>query len=141
VASTRCGRAKLYGDANDDKIKDTVVWTALRSIKRADPISFPKPLALVALRIKASDQLSGIINTFNCICTSLVKAWNGASWDDDAVSQIPSDLFRHALQGPANARPAPDSAIDIVNMARVVELLPHQGIPVQSGHQFGRFGL
>jgi hypothetical protein len=57
---------------------DEVDWTALRSIKNARRRSrFRKPLALVALRIKATDQLSGVVNTFNCVCTSLVKAYSG----------------------------------------------------------------
>lgn len=110
--------SKYYGDANSDKIKDTAVWTALRSIKNAPPIAFPKPLALVALRIKATDQLSGVINTFNAICSSLVLAYSGSgsTWNAITASQSPADLFRWVLQGPANARPQPDSAIDIANL-------------------------
>lgn len=97
-------------------VRDTVVWSALRSIKHAAPIAFPKPLALIALRIKGTDQLSGVIDTLNCVTTSLVKAWNGAAWVVDAGSQWPSDLFRHVLQGPANARPVPDEQIDLENL-------------------------
>jgi hypothetical protein len=109
---------KLLGDANSEKVKDKVVWTALRSIKQAAPISFPKPLALVALRIKASDQLSGVINTFNCMCTSLVKAYSGSGsvWNDETASQNPADLFRHVLQGPANARPVADDLLDLTSL-------------------------
>lgn len=95
---------------------DTIVWSAVRSIKRAAPISFPKPLALVALRIKATDKLSGVINTFNCTCASLVNAYNGSVWNANTASQWPPDLFRHVLQGPANARPVSDALIDIVNL-------------------------
>jgi hypothetical protein len=95
---------------------DTIVWSAIRSIKSAPPISFPKPLALIALRIKATNQLSGTINTFNCICTSLVTAYNGSIWTANTASQNPADLFRYVLQGPANARPVPDSQINISNL-------------------------
>jgi sulfur carrier protein ThiS len=102
--------------ADDDKIKDEVTWTALRSIKHAPPIAFPKPLALTGVRIRATDQLSGVIDTLNGVCTSLVKAWNGSAWVANSESQWPPDLFRHVLQGPANARPVPDSAIDLVNL-------------------------
>lgn len=103
--------------ARDPKYnKDEVIWTALRSIKKSDPITFPHPLALVALRIKATDQLSGVISTFNCVTTSLVKAWNGSAWVADTASQWPPDLFRHVLQGPANARAVPDAEIDLDNL-------------------------
>lgn len=105
--------------AGDPKyVKDTIVWTALRSIKQAKAISFPKPLALVAMRIKATDQLSGVINTFNCVCSSLVLAYSGSGsvWNANTASQNPADLFRWVLQGPANARPVSDSVINITNL-------------------------
>ncbi len=109
---------KARGDALSDKIRDQVVWTALRSIRQADPVTFPKPLSFIALRIRASDQLSGVINTLNCITTSLVKAYSGAGsvWNDNTASQSPADLFRHVLQAPPNNRPVPDSQIDLDNL-------------------------
>jgi hypothetical protein len=107
---------KLTGNGFADTDKDTIVWTALRSMQSAVPISFPKPLALIAIRIKATGQLSGVISTFNCICQSLVTAWNGTSWVANQPSQNPADLYRHVLQGPANKRPVPDGQIDLVNL-------------------------
>jgi len=104
--------------ARRDLVKDTIVWTALRSFKSAGPISFPKPLALVALRIRATDQLSGVISTFNCDCDSMVLAYSGSgsTWTATTISNNPADLFRHVLQGPANARPRTDAQIDIANL-------------------------
>lgn len=113
-------QARRVGGTNStpDNVVDTVQWTALRSIKHAPPITFPKPLALVALRIRATDQLSGAISSFNCITTSLVNTYSGAgsSWTADTASQNPADLFRHVLQGPANARPRTDSQIDLAGL-------------------------
>jgi predicted phage tail protein len=109
---------KLTADANDTNIHDEVDWTALRSIKKAKPITFPKPLALVAMRIKATGQLSGIVSNFNCICSSLVTAYSGAGsvWNANTASQNPADLFRWVLQGPSNARPVADALIDLANL-------------------------
>jgi hypothetical protein len=106
------------GQGDSKYVRDEITWTALRSIKNAVPVRFPKPLALIALRIKASGQLSGVINTLNCVTTSLVKAYSGAGsiWNADTPSQWPSDLFRHVLQGPANARPESDARIDLANL-------------------------
>lgn len=105
-------------DANNDRIKDKVVWTAIRSGKNAAPISFPKPLALTAIRIRATDQLSGSINTFNGETTSLVKSYSGAGeiWNDNTASENCADLFRYVLQSPANARPRTDAQVDIVGL-------------------------
>jgi hypothetical protein len=110
-------RARKWSiDANDDKVRDEVSWTALRSVKNVSPIAFPKPLCLTAIRIRASSQLSGVIETLNGVCESLVSAFNGTEWLPEIASQYPSDLFRHVLQGPANARPEPDSRIDLGNL-------------------------
>lgn len=111
-------QARRVGGTNStpDNVVDTVQWTALRSIKHAAPVNFPKPLALVALRIRATDQLSGALASFNCVTTSLVNAFNGTSWAADTASQSPADLFRHVLQGPANARPRSDSQIDLAGL-------------------------
>lgn len=107
-------RATPAGDPA--KVRDDITWTAVRSIKNETPVAFPQPLALLGLRIRATDQLSGVVDTINADCTSLVKAWNGAAWVADTASQWPPDLFRHVLQGPANARPVPDVLIDLDNL-------------------------
>ncbi len=101
-----------------DLVKDVMVWTALRSLKSAAPIVFPQHLALIALRIRATDQLSGVISTFNCDCASLVNAYSGSgsTWNADTASSNPADLFRHVLQGPANARPQGDVRVDVSNL-------------------------
>lgn len=112
----RCRRAT--GRGSPEFTKDQVIWTALRSFKNTPPVTFPGDLSFIALRIKASDQLSGVINTLNCVTTSLVKAYSGSGsvWNNDTASQNPADLFRHVLQGPANARAVADSKIDIDNL-------------------------
>lgn len=113
-------QARRVGGTNStpDNVVDTVQWTALRSIKHSSPVVFPKPLALVALRIRASDQLSGALSSFNCVTTSLVKTYSGSgsSWLSDTASKNPADLFRHVLQGPANARPRADGQIDLAGL-------------------------
>jgi len=109
---------RANGQGAPQYTKDKIIWTALRSIKNVAPLNFPKPLALVALRIRATDQLSGVINTFNCITTSLVKSYSGAGsvWNNDTASQNPADLFRHVLQSAANARAVPDSELDLATI-------------------------
>jgi hypothetical protein len=108
--------AKGTTDTTDENVRDEVAWTALRSFKSAPPITFPKPLCLTAIRIRASSQLSGVVNTLNGVCTSLVSAFDGTNWRPTTASTVPADLFRHVLQGPSNARPVPDSQIDLGNL-------------------------
>jgi sulfur carrier protein ThiS len=105
---------KVTGNGDPSHVQDIVVWSALRSFKSAPPLAFPKPLALIDMRIKATNQLNGALNTFNCICTSLVTGYSGAGnvWNANVASQNPADLYRWVLQGPANMRPRADSAVD-----------------------------
>ncbi len=110
---------KAPAEHNNDSIREKIVWTALRSFTNDPPVVFPLPLALTALRIRATDQLSGVIDTFNGVASSVVAhASDGSDWDaTDVVSSNPADLFRHVLQGAANARPVSDSAIDLDNLS------------------------
>lgn len=100
----------------DDTVGETVVWTALKSRRDEVPIKSDKALTVTAIRIKASEELSGVIETLNAVCRGLVKAWNGTAWVDDQPSSNPADLFRHVLQGSPNARPVPDASIDLENL-------------------------
>lgn len=107
---------KTTADANNTNIRDQVIWTALRSFTNDPPISFPKPLAMTALRIKATDQLNGVLDTLNGITSSKVKSYNGSSWVADTISQNPADLIRHVLQSAANPRAITDSQLDLPSL-------------------------
>ena len=58
------GDDSAAGFAAGDRIFDKVYWTALRTIRKEDPIKIAG-LAKVALRIKATDQLNGVVDQFN----------------------------------------------------------------------------
>ena len=103
---------RVTEDAGDnDKIFDETSWTALRTIRYAAPVNMPG-LAMTALRIKATDQLSGVIDRFNGVVTSILPDWTGEDWVEQPTAN-PASLFRHVLQGSANARPLNDSRLDL----------------------------
>ena len=106
-------------DDSEDQVAERVFWTAIRSVTNESPVNPPEPLALTAIRIRATAQLSGNIETLNAQVTCLVKSWNAATarWDEERQSSNPADLFRHVLQGPANKKPVPDTAIDLETLA------------------------
>jgi len=101
-------------DTDDSSIFDACEWSALRSITDEDPISFPSPLAVTALVIKATDQLNRVVDDLNATVSSYVNSYTGGSpaWAE-AVSSNPADLFRHVLQGAANAQALSDSRVDV----------------------------
>nr|WP_248311417.1 host specificity factor TipJ family phage tail protein [Bosea sp. ASV33] len=92
---------------------ETLLITAMRSSRNEYPLRFSKPIAVTAIRILASSQLNGAIDTLNGLVRSYVTSWNGAAWVGNTLSNNPADLFRHVLQSAPNARPVSDSRIDL----------------------------
>lgn len=106
---------RMTADAGDDnRIFDETVWTALRTIRYAYPVRMPN-LAMTALRIKATGQLNGVIDRFNGVVSSILPDWDGENWTLQETCN-PASLFRHVLQGNANARPLSDSRIDLARL-------------------------
>jgi hypothetical protein len=104
-------------NSNDDvTVIETLLWTTLRGFRKDPPIDFHKPLAIVALSIKASGQLNSIIDTFNCLVESRSYAYNGSTWGPNRLSRNPADAFRSVLQGPGIYEAVLDEQIDIVSL-------------------------
>lgn len=105
---------RLTDDSTDDKMIDKSYWTALKSISYINPVSFAD-ISGTAMRIKASDQLSGAVDSYNVIASTLLKSYNpnNNTWEDNKISSNPADIFRYVLQSPAFAKHLPDNKIDI----------------------------
>ena len=89
-----------------------LVWSALRTITDRAPVDFPGHLAITAIDIRASDQLSGVISDLNGIVECEARDWNGAAWVP-AYTRNPASMFRLALESPARRMPAPQAEIDL----------------------------
>lgn len=102
-----------YTGDNATVVED-VYWTSVRGRRRdVTAVNFGKPLTLIEIRIKATNQLNGTVNQLNCLARPKILAFNGIDWVDGQITRNPADHFRRVLQGPANARPVSDSAIDL----------------------------
>jgi hypothetical protein len=90
---------------------DKVMLAALQSIRPEYPLNFDKPLALTAIRIRATYQLNGQLDTLNGIVECHADDWDGEAW----VEGLPRNLasaFIATLKGPCNPYPATDAEID-----------------------------
>jgi hypothetical protein len=78
------------------------LWTALRSV---GPVSVtPRAdLLYLAMRIKATEQLNGLVDTVNCIAQSILPVWDGASFSEVATSN-PAWAYLDAACGIATER-------------------------------------
>lgn len=88
-------------------------WAGLQSYRPEYPLNFTKPIALVAMRVKATHQLNGTLDTVNCIVEPLRKDYDAGteSWIVRKTRWAASYAV-HVLQGPGNPFPAPDGEID-----------------------------
>lgn len=104
-------------DQSDNEGEDQTVtteqafWTAFRSY-RNDPPFNAENLATVELRIRATDQLNGVIDQFNCTAQAVLPVWNGSTWTEQET-RSPAWAFAEVLRGRSNARPVADSRIDL----------------------------
>jgi len=111
------GIERTTNDHDSTDIVDDSYWGALRSIKYEYPVKETR-VALTALRIKASDQLSGAVDEFNGIAYSIIR-----DWDKDSQQWIrrktknPASHYLHILTDPdANPDYLPDSRVNMENL-------------------------
>ncbi|MEM9681624.1 MAG: host specificity factor TipJ family phage tail protein [Pseudomonadota bacterium] len=103
---------RLTPDTDNDRIVDAVWWTAIRRFKNEPPIKSEVPLAMSALRIRATDQLNNVVDELNGVCTSIAPDWDGSAWVERPTRNNAS-LLRLALQGRGISKALPDTRIDI----------------------------
>ena len=115
---------------------EDITWTAMNTWKAGNP--FPDAAAAVtAVRIKGSDQLSGVVDTFNGICEALVPVYTppaggtanatAASWSGSAVSSNGADVLLFVTRGAHQANPTSDTEIDWPAFAEFWEWCDTQG--------------
>ena len=104
---------RITADATDTtKYINEVIWTDIKGYNQQAPITFPHPLTVSVLMIKATEQLSGYIDSVNAVCHSVVPIWNGSTWTTGAVSNNPAALYRYVLICNANARKRLSTQLD-----------------------------
>lgn len=69
------------------------------------------PHVMVEMKIKATDQLSGAIDKFNCEAHSLLRTWDGTKFVWEYTSD-PAWIYADLLTGTVNQRPKSDDRID-----------------------------
>ncbi len=91
-----------------------IQWTALRTWQPGLPVdaALASNAVLIGMRIRATDQLNGIVDQFNLIAEARLSAWNGSSWAAAAVTRNPAWAYVNALTGTANPRPVALSRIN-----------------------------
>ena len=113
---------------------NTLIWTNIQGFRYENPINFPYPLTITEIRIKASQQLNGIIDQLNAVCSSYAPVWNGSAWtEEEYVTNNPAALYRKVLMHPANPRPRTEAQIDNDGLGAWYEFC------VANGYKFNQY--
>ncbi|WP_284736161.1 TipJ family phage tail tip protein, partial [Dongia deserti] len=102
---------RLTADASTDNVFNESHWTALRTFTDEAPVT-ANGHALFALEIRATDQLNGVVDEFNCIAEAILADYDVATgeWIDQPTSNVAA-AYTDILMGSANRNPVDGSRI------------------------------
>lgn len=115
---------RVTADDNDTKIRDTATLTAIRSIQTGSLPSHAN-ISEIAIRIKASEELNGNIQSLNAIVQQLAPVWDGAQWSALQPVRHPAWIYARSLMGPQLRDPVPDTRIDLNALKAWADSEPH----------------
>lgn len=90
---------------------DRCEWSNLRTIRHENPLNV-SGLALIALRMRATDQFNGLPDTINCVVQSYIPQYNGSTWAY-GLSRNPAWAYADIMRRRGNERILNDSRIDL----------------------------
>jgi hypothetical protein len=99
-------RGDVEKNLTNPKKVDRADWTDLRSFNtNAIPINLTG-VAKSAFRIKATDQLNGIVQQLNALVSLKIPTWDGSAWTTStSVTSNPAAIYRYVLKGAPNKKP------------------------------------
>lgn len=92
------GITRTTADNTSTRARDDCYLTAVRTVQYTRPVK-AKGRTLVAGRIKATDQLNGVINEFSAMVQAMRPVWTGTAWEVQATRH-PAWSFADAFCGP-----------------------------------------
>jgi hypothetical protein len=122
---------RVSADSTDEKHISDIAWSQLRTYQpdTADYTGRKR----IALKVRATGQISGSLPAFNCIVRAKTLAWNGSSWVNIETSN-PAWWYLNTLRGQAlNGRRiwgalADDSTLDIEGIKAFATWCDQQGL-------------
>lgn len=106
-----------------DNFLEALAWTALRSFGEGAPVKLDVPHTLIELRVRATDQLNGVIDTFSVIGTSILTTYPTGFVENPVVvaTRNPAWHVLDVLIGASSPNPMPISRVDLVSFSEFAE--------------------
>ena len=95
-----------------DQTYNEAYISSLRSIKATAPIASDKPISLIELKIRATDQLNGAVSNLSCLVTSKLMVYSGSTWSIEATRN-PAWAYLDVMRGSAAKKPIDSARIDL----------------------------
>lgn len=110
-------------------------WVSLQTLRPEYPIACPHPVALVAMRIKATYQISGALDNFNLLASRRALDWDSATetWIV-RETQSPASAYRHCLQSDSNPKPVSNVSLDLAEIAEWHEFCSAKALKYNAVH-------
>ena len=145
---------RTTADTTNNQIRDLANLTAIRSIQNGTLPSHEN-IAEIAIRIKASNELSGQLQSLNAVVQQLGHVWDGSAWSALQPIRHPAWVLARAMRGPMLRDPVADERIGLAGLKAWADEEPHWtcdtviSSSVRAGEVFGliaaagraRFGL
>jgi len=113
---------RLTEDNTSTRIRDDSFVSAIRTVQHTAPVK-ATGRCLVAMRIKATDQLNDVVNQFSAVTSALLPVWDGAQWTEQ-TTRHPAWAYLDVLRGAANRRPVSDERLDLDGFKTWAEATP-----------------
>ena len=102
---------KISNDSTNSRYINKIMLAGVQSIRPEYPINCDKPLALLAMRVRATYQLNGQLDAVNALVKRYALDWDGEAWAE-GLPRNPASAYVAALTGPANPYPVTSAEID-----------------------------
>lgn len=121
---------------HNSKFGEDVTWSTLTTVKIQDPMP-RQGFTTIAIKVAATDQVSGVLQSFNCIAEAILPVWDEAASDYEdwpkEVTANPAWAYCHVLMSDAVARrPVAQARVDMVRMKAWADYCDEQGFEFSS---------
>jgi len=109
------------------RISQRLTWITAAGIRRQAPITYEGPLALTAVRVRASEVANGTLDALNGIVQRYAPTWNGSTWES-ALSRNPAATALAVLQSQAGAYPVEQALLHLDEWAEFHDFCDQKGL-------------
>lgn len=110
----RVTRVRSYGGYTY-QIIDDMIWSTLTTRFDRQPIVTTNRHCFIEVKVKATDQLNGSINTLSAVCSSILDVYDGISWSLQRTAN-PAWVFADILTGSCNKNSLSKTRLDTTSL-------------------------